>query len=93
MVKRAPATLNDANLVRFVKESCSENEIKIISKRTTWRDDAGWGSEKAHTEHGFVGIGGGVESRLHSPYFYADETGLKIGLFVFLNSLNKFLNN
>ena len=93
LIKRAPATVNDTNLVSFVKESCSENEIKLISKRTTWRDDAGWGSEKAPTAHGFVGIGSGAESRLHSPYFNADENGLKIGLVVFLNSLNKFLNN
>lgn len=93
LVKRAPATLNDINLVNLVKESCLENNIKLISRRTTWRDDAGWGSEKAHTAHGFVGIGGGAESRLHSPYFNADENGLQIGLYIFLNSLNKFLNN
>lgn len=93
LVKRAPATLNDTKLVSFVKETCAENQIKLISKRTTWRDDAGWGSEKAPTAHGFVGIGGGAESRLHSPYFNADENGLQTGLTVFLNSLNKFLNN
>lgn len=93
LVKRAPATLNDTRLVTIVKETCTENQIKIISKRTTWRDDAGWGSEKAPTAHGFVGIGGDAESRLHSPYFNADESGLQTGLTVFLNSLNKFLNN
>ena len=93
LVKRAPATLNDTYLVNLVKESCSENSINVISKRTTWRDDAGWGSEKAPTSHGFVGIGGGAESRLHSPVFNADERGLQTGLNVFLNSLNKFLNN
>jgi len=93
LVKRAPATLNDTALVNLVKESCAENEIKLISKRTTWRDDAGWGSEKAPTSHGFVGIGGNADSRLHSPYFEANEKGLEIGLTVFLNSLNKFLNN
>jgi amidohydrolase len=91
LVKRAPSTLNDKNLVNFVKQSCSENEIKLIEKRTTWRDDAGWGSEKAPTAHGFVGIGGSAESRLHSPYFSPDERGLQIGLTIFLNSLIKFL--
>ena len=93
LVKRAPATLNDTQLVSFVTTACAENEINLISKRTTWRDDAGWGSEKAPTAHGFIGIGGGVESRLHSPYFNADERGLNIGLTIFLNSLDKFLNN
>lgn len=93
LTKRAPATLNDSYLVGLVRNSCNESGINLISKRTTWRDDAGWGSEKAPTAHGFVGIGGKPESRLHSPYFEADETGLEIGLKVFLNSLDQFLNN
>ena len=92
LVKIAPATLNDTKLVSFVQETCVENQIKLLSKRTTWRDDAGWGSEKAPTAHSFFGIGG-AESSLNSPNFNADESGLQTGLTVFLNSLDKFLNN
>ncbi len=91
--KRAPATSNSNKLVKIVIESCNENDIQMIMKPTNWRDDAGWASEKAPTAHGFLGIGGNVDSRLHSPQFNPDEKGLEVGLIVFLNSLGKFLNS
>ena len=47
----------------------TKKDSKVVSKRTTWRDDAGWASEKAPSAHGFIGIEDGVPTALHSPTF------------------------
>jgi amidohydrolase len=93
LVKRAPATNNAKHLTDIVADAARLNGLSVASKRTTWRDDAGWGAECAPTAHGFLGIGGDKTSFLHSPYFNPDENALIKGLGVYLDVLNDFLNH
>ncbi|MEK6288714.1 MAG: M20 family metallopeptidase [Acidobacteriota bacterium] len=91
VVKRAPATVNDSRLVPFVREVGSRLGLTPVEKVTSWRDDAGWCSEKAPTAHGFVGVETDNQSVLHSPYFNPDERGLQIGLKVLIGATELFL--
>ncbi len=89
----AVATINDKRCVDNAIAAAKDNELKVISKRTTWRDDAGWASEKAPSAHGFIGIFDGVPTALHSPTFNPNEDGLQIGLEVFIGTLEKNFHN
>jgi amidohydrolase len=90
--KTAVATINNKNIVNNVIETANQNNIDLISKRTTWRDDAGWASQKAATAaHGFIGIDDGVPTNLHSPTFNPNEEGLLVGLKIFLGTMEKNL--
>jgi amidohydrolase len=89
----AVATINDKRCVDNVIATAKDNNLNIIAKRTTWRDDAGWASEKAPSAHGFIGIFDGVPTALHSPTFNPNEDGLHIGLEIFLGTLERNFHN
>lgn len=84
--KRAPATNNNIEMVKAVTKAVETNGFTKVNKLTTWRDDAGWVSERAKCAHGFIGVKSDSESKLHSANFHPDESGLRVGLSVFLNS-------
>jgi amidohydrolase len=83
----AVAAINDKRCVDNAIMTAKNHDLKVISKRTTWRDDAGWASEKAPSAHGFIGIDDGVPTALHSPTFNANEEALKVGLTIFIGTL------
>ncbi|MDI9338411.1 MAG: M20 family metallopeptidase [Alphaproteobacteria bacterium] len=87
--KVAVATINHKICVENALETAKNNNIKVVSKRTTWRDDAGWASEKAPSAHGFIGIHDGIITHLHSPTFNPNENALLIGLTIFLGTLER----
>jgi amidohydrolase len=89
----AVATINDKTCVRHAIETAIGNNFSVVSKRTTWRDDAGWASQKAPSAHGFVGIYDGVQTSLHSPGFNPNEKGLEIGLKIFIGTLERHFKN
>jgi amidohydrolase len=88
----AVATINDKRCVENVINSAKNHGYAVISKRTTWRDDAGWASEKALSAHGFIGIEDGNPTALHSPTFNPNEKALEIGLYIFLGTLERNCN-
>ena len=85
----AVATINDVRCVSNVIAAAQNNNFNIISKRTTWRDDAGWASQRAASAHGFIGVFDGVNTALHSPTFNPNEQGLCIGLKIFIETLDR----
>ena len=89
----AIATINDKHCVDNAIETARSNNLKVISRRTIWRDDAGWASEKTRSAHGFVGIYDGIPTMLHSPTFNPNEEGLHIGLGMFIGTLEKNFHN
>ncbi len=91
--KVALATINDGNCVQNVKNAASVNGLNIVSKRTTWRDDAGWAAAQAPSAHGFIGIYDGIATALHSPSFNPNEAALPIGLVIFLGTLERHMFN
>lgn len=89
--KVAVATINSVEITENALQAAKEHNLKVISKRTTWRDDAGWASEKAPTFHGFVGIFDGTPTALHSSTFNPNEEALINGLKMFLSVIEKNL--
>jgi amidohydrolase len=87
----AVSTINSKDLTNNALLTANLNGWNVLSRRTTWRDDAGWASEKAPTFHGFVGIFDGVHTALHSPTFNPNEDALSIGLSMFLGTMTKNL--
>jgi amidohydrolase len=88
----AVATINDKRCVANAITTAKNHDLKVISKRTTWRDDAGWASEKAASAHGFIGIEDGVPTALHSPSFNPNEEALIVGLTIFLGTIERNCN-
>jgi amidohydrolase len=88
----AVATINDKRCVDNAIATAKNHDLKVISKRTTWRDDAGWASEKTPSAHGFIGIEDGVPTALHSTTFNPNEEALKVGLTIFLGTLERNCN-
>jgi metal-dependent amidase/aminoacylase/carboxypeptidase family protein len=90
LLKRAVPTLNNPIMVSYVKKSVKDFGLNLVEKRTKWRDDAGWGSEKAPTAHGFIGVDNNNNvNSLHTSFFNPSEKGLEIGLKIFLNSIKQ----
>ena len=87
----AVATINSQSLTNNAFITAHFNNWNVLARRTTWRDDAGWASEKAPTFHGFVGIFDGVHTALHSPTFNPNEDALTIGLKMFLGTMAQSL--
>jgi metal-dependent amidase/aminoacylase/carboxypeptidase family protein len=88
----AVATINNRWCVDNAIITAKNHDLNVISNRTSWRDDAGWASEKAPTAHGFIGIDDGVPTSLHSPTFNPNEKALKVGLNMFIGTLERNCN-
>jgi amidohydrolase len=88
-----PATVNDKDCVRLVKESAKKNALKVQKIKTPFRWSEDFGHFTNHFQGALFGLGSGKKQpALHNPDFDFPDEIIEPGIKVFYSLIEKILN-